>query len=88
LHSQNAENLGQIAEAFGRCKGLEGLSALWDLDERSLQMIMPVAARLKSLDLTFSLLGQRELAGLLGTCVNLEDLQVRILRETIPCDYM
>jgi hypothetical protein len=51
-------------------------------------MIMPVAARLKSLDLTFSLLGQRELAGLLGTCVNLEDLQVRILRETIPCDYM
>ncbi|KAG0564731.1 hypothetical protein KC19_8G134900 [Ceratodon purpureus] len=75
LYSQNVENLDQITEAFGRCKGLEGLSALWDLDERSLLMIMPVAARLKSLDLTFTLLGQRELADLLGTCVNLEDLQ-------------
>ncbi|KAG0564711.1 hypothetical protein M758_8G128600 [Ceratodon purpureus] len=75
LYSQNVENPDQIAEAFGRCKGLQGISALWDLDEGSMMMVMPIAARLTSLDLTYALLGQPELTDLLGTCVNLEDLQ-------------
>ena len=79
LHSQNAENLDRIAKALRRCKGLEGLSALWfNPNDGSLLKVMRVtgAARLKSLDLTVTILGRSELADLLGTCVNLEDLQV------------
>jgi hypothetical protein len=76
LYSQNAENPDHISDAFRKCKRLEGLSALWDLDEGSVMMVMPVAARLTSLDLTYALLGQPELMDLLGACVNLEDLQV------------
>ena len=76
LYSQNVENPDDIAEAFRNCKGLQGISALWDLDEGSVMMVMPVAARLTTLDLTYALLGQPELMDLLGACVNLEDLQV------------
>jgi hypothetical protein len=61
LYSQNVENPDQIAEAFGGCKGLEGISALWDLDEGSMMMVMPIAARLTSLDLTYALLGQPQI---------------------------
>lgn len=76
LYSENVENIEMIAEAFGRCKRLECLSALWDLDERSLTMVMPIAARIKSLDLTYSVLEQEQFVDLLGSCVNLEILQV------------
>lgn len=75
LYSQNVENPDHIAEAFQSCKGLQGLSALWDLDDGSMMMVMPVAARLTSLDLTYAQLLQPELTDLLCTCVNLEDLQ-------------
>lgn len=76
LYSQNVENPDQIAEAFHSCKELRGLSALWDLDDGSMMMVMPIAARLTSLDLTYAQLLQPELTDLLGACVNLEDLQV------------
>ena len=76
LYSQNVENPDLITEAFRKCEGLEGLSALWDLDEGSVMMVTPIAARLTTLDLTYALLGQHELMDLLGACVNLEDLQV------------
>lgn len=75
LYSQNVENPDQIAEAFHSCKELRGLSALWDLDDGSMMMVMPIAARLTSLDLTYAQLLQPELTDLLGACVNLEDLQ-------------
>uniref|UniRef100_A0A7I4FFC2 F-box domain-containing protein n=1 Tax=Physcomitrium patens TaxID=3218 RepID=A0A7I4FFC2_PHYPA len=75
LSFQNGDSPNQIAEALGRCKELEGISAVWDPDEVSAMMLMPVAARLKTLDLTYALLEQPELTDLLGACVNLEDLQ-------------
>lgn len=78
LYSLNVENPDEIAEAFGKCKELEDVSGLWDLDEGSVMMLMPIAARLTRLDLTYALLGQPELTDLLSACVNLEDLQVCI----------
>lgn len=75
LYSQNVENPDLIAEAFQSCTGLQGLSALWDLDDGSMMMVMPVAARLTSLDLTYAQLLQPELTDLLASCINLEDLQ-------------
>jgi hypothetical protein len=75
LYSLNIENPDEIAEAFGKCKELEDVSGLWDLDEGSVMMLMPIAARLTRLDLTYAALGQPELTDLLSACVNLEDLQ-------------
>lgn len=72
----NLETTDQIAEAFGKCKELVCLRPVWDLDERSLSIVVPIAPRIKSLDLTYCVLPQEQLADLLGLCVNLEILQV------------
>lgn len=87
LYSQNVENPDQIAEAFHTCQGLQGLSALWDLDDGSMMMVMPIAASLTSLDLTYAQLLQPELSDLLGSCVNLEDLQVT-MRNYYYCVFV
>lgn len=71
----NLETTDQIAEAFGKCKELVCLRPVWDLDERSLSIVVPIAPRIKSLDLTYCVLPQEQLADLLGLCVNLEVLQ-------------
>lgn len=53
------------------------MSAVWDLDEGSVMMVLPLATSLKTLDLTYALLGQAQLINLLSAFVNLEDLQVQ-----------
>jgi hypothetical protein len=66
-----------IAAAISSCKGLTELSGLWDLDEDSMMMLMPIAPRLTKLDLTYASLGETQLSTLISSCTNLVDLKVR-----------
>jgi hypothetical protein len=66
-----------IASAISSCKGLTELSGLWDLDEDSMMMLMPIAPRLTKLDLTYASLGETQLSTLISSCTNLIDLKVR-----------
>lgn len=81
LFLENSENIDQVAEAFSLCKELECLRPVWDLDERSLSIVMCIAPRIKNLDLTYCVLGQEQLVDLLWACVNLEILQVPVLKS-------
>jgi coronatine-insensitive protein 1 len=55
---------------------LTSLSGLWAMLDVGLQMVKPVAANLKKLDLKFTLLSSRGHCELLSHCFALEDLQV------------
>jgi len=55
---------------------LTSLSGLWAMLDVGLQMVQPVAAHLKKLDLKFTLLSSRGHCELLSHCFALEDLQV------------
>ena len=75
LYSQNGKDPYMIAEALGKCTMLKDISAFWE-HEASVMMLIPIAARLRRLDLTYALLGETELVDLVGACVNLENLHV------------
>lgn len=77
LHSLNVQTREGIAAAISSCKGLTELSGLWDLDEDSMMMLMPIAPRLTKLDLTYASLGETQLSTLISSCTNLVDLKVR-----------
>lgn len=64
-----------IAEALGKCTMLKDISAFWE-HEACVMMLIPIAARLTRLDLTYALLGEFQIVDLVGACVNLEILQV------------
>ncbi len=55
---------------------LTSLSGLWAMPDSGLQILQPVAANLKKLDLKFTLLSGRGYCELLSLCFALEDLQV------------
>jgi coronatine-insensitive protein 1 len=56
---------------------LVSLSGLWAMPDAGLQMVQPVAANLKKLDLTFTLLSTRGHCELLSHCFALEELEAR-----------
>ncbi len=76
LQSYNVEHRKRIAAAMSNCKDLTEMSGLWDLDEDSVMMLMPIAPHLTRLDLTYALLGEAQLSDLISSCVNLYDLKV------------
>ncbi len=58
---------------------LVSLSGLWAMPDAGLQMVQPVAANLKKLDLKFTLLSTRGHCELLSHCFALEELEVCML---------
>jgi hypothetical protein len=85
LHSSNVQTREGIASAISSCKGLTELSGLWDLDEDSMMMLMPIAPRLTKLDLTYASLGETQLSTLISSCTNLIDLKVRNGFHSVLC---
>ncbi len=78
LHSHNMDTRERMAAAIKGCKGLTEISGLWDLDEDSAMILMPIAPCLTRLDLTYASLGAAQLSALISSCVNLDDLKVRM----------
>ncbi|CAK9210685.1 unnamed protein product [Sphagnum troendelagicum] len=76
LHSHNMDTRERMAAAIKGCKGLTEISGLWDLDEDSAMILMPIAPCLTRLDLTYASLGAAQLSALISSCVNLDDLKV------------
>ncbi len=74
--TDNVEHRKRIAAAMSNCKDLTEMSGLWDLDEDSVMMLMPIAPHLTRLDLTYALLGEAQLSDFISSCVNLYDLKV------------
>ncbi len=78
LHSHNMDTRERMAAAIKGCKGLTEISGLWDLDEDSALILMPIAPCLTRLDLTYASLGAAQLSTLISSCVNLDQLKVRM----------
>jgi coronatine-insensitive protein 1 len=72
------ENKG-MAASINLPQHLTSLSGLWAMPDFGLQMVQPVAANLKKLDLTFTLLSTRGHCELLSHCFALEELEVCML---------
>jgi coronatine-insensitive protein 1 len=69
------ENKG-MAASINLSQHLTSLSGLWAMPDIGLQMVQPVAANLKKLDLKFTVLSRRGHCELLSHCFALEELQV------------
>ncbi len=65
-----------MAASINLPQHLTSLSGLWAMPDLGLQMVQPVAANLKKLDLKFTVLSCRGHCELLSHCFALEELQV------------
>ncbi|KAH9552702.1 hypothetical protein CY35_09G079900 [Sphagnum magellanicum] len=81
LGTGSCSDLGEekncIPVSINLSQHLTSLSGLWAMPDSGLQILQPVAANLKKLDLKFTLLSGRGHCELLNLCFALEDLQVR-----------
>jgi hypothetical protein len=68
----------RMAAAIKGCKGLTEISGLWNLDDNSAMILRPIAPCLTRLDLTYASLGSAQLSALISSCVNLDELKVRM----------
>jgi len=80
LGTGSCSDLGEekncIPVSINLSQHLTSLSGLWAMPDSGLQILQPVAANLKKLDLKFTLLSGRGHCELLNLCFALEDLQV------------
>ncbi|XP_057515730.1 protein TRANSPORT INHIBITOR RESPONSE 1-like [Amaranthus tricolor] len=72
----SAEAYEKLTKAFVGCKGLKGLSGLYDVVPNYLPALYPVCSGLTSLNLSYAAIHSPDLIKLLGLCQNLQRLWV------------